>query len=168
MRILKIWFLVALAVLIGEQSLAQENAPVKERMEWLSLQEAQQKAKETNKKVYLFGYTEWCGYCRKTRKETFTSDSVLAKMDKFYYAVQINAESEKEIVFNNKTYKENELARLFQIQSFPTHFFITSNGEIIGSQPGFLPPDVFAPLLSYVGTGSYGKMSFQDYMEKEK
>ncbi|HCT54449.1 MAG TPA: hypothetical protein DF712_18545, partial [Balneola sp.] len=79
-----------------------------------------------------------------------------------FIPVQINGESEEEIVFNGKTYKSYELARYLRLSSYPTHYFLNSDGEIIGAQPGFLPAEVFSPLMNYVSEDLFGKVPFLD------
>ena len=145
---------------------AQETS-IDSNVEWQSLEEAQKEAKETGKNILIFGYADWCTYCRKMRKETYPADNVQESLDKDFIPVQINGESDEEVVFNGKTYKSVELARYLRLNSYPTHYFLNSDGEIIGAQPGFLPADVFSPLMDYVAEGLFGKVPFLDYMEKK-
>lgn len=145
---------------------AQETT-IDSGVEWQSLEKAQKEAKETGKKVLIFGYADWCTYCRKMRKETYPAENVQQSLDADFIPVQINGESEEEVVFNGKTYKSVELARLLRLTSYPTHYFLNSEGEIIGAQPGFLPADVFSPLMDYVSEGLFGKVPFLDYMEEK-
>lgn len=125
------------------------------------------KAKETGKKVLVFGYADWCTYCMKMRKETYPEENVQKSLSDDFIPVQINGESEEEIVFNGKTYKSYELARYLRLTSYPTHYFLNSEGKIIGAQPGFLPAEVFSPLMNYVSEDLFGKVPFLDYMEKK-
>ena len=136
-------------------------------VEWQSLEKAQKEAKETGKKILIFGYADWCGYCRKMRKETYPAENVQKSLDADFIPVQINGESKEKVVFNGKTYKSVELARYLRLTSYPTHYFLNSEGEIIGAQPGFLPPEVFSPLMDYVSEGLFGKVPFLDYMENK-
>ena len=155
-----------LALLSVSTTLAQESL-VDSGVEWQTLEEAQKKAKETGKKVLVFGYADWCTYCMKMRKETYPEDNVQKSLTDDFIPVQINGESEEEIVFNGKTYKSYELARYLRLTSYPTHYFLNSDGKIIGAQPGFLPAEVFSPLMNYVSEDLFGKVPFLDYMEKK-
>jgi thioredoxin-related protein len=143
------------------------DTTINSNIEWVSLEEAQKEAKATGKKVLIFGYADWCTYCMKMRKETYPSENVQESIDADYIPVQINGESEEEIVFNGETYKSYELARYLRLSSYPTHYFLNSEGKIIGAQPGFLPADVFSPLMDYVSEGLFGEVSFMDYMENK-
>ncbi|MEQ9264274.1 MAG: thioredoxin fold domain-containing protein [Balneolaceae bacterium] len=147
-------------------SFAQDQADFNSGFEWVTLADAQVQAKESGKKILLFGFAEWCTYCLKTRKETFPDSTVLASISNYYIPVQLDGESDTEIEFNGQTLKENELARYLRLTSFPTHYFIDSEGEILGAQPGFIEPDIYTPLLDFVGTDSHKKMSFEEFFEK--
>lgn len=166
MILLRLTIPLLLALLSVSTTLAQESS-VDSGVEWQTLEEAQKKAKETGKKVLVFGYADWCTYCMKMRKETYPEDNVQKSLSEDFIPVQINGESEEEIVFNGKTYKSYELARYLRLTSYPTHYFLNSDGKIIGAQPGFLPAEVFSPLMNYVSEDLFGKVPFLDYMEKK-
>jgi thioredoxin-related protein len=146
---------------------AQSQSEINSGFEWLSLDEAQKKAKETGKSILLFGYAEWCTYCLKMRKESFPDSSVQKSISDYYLPVQLNGESEERVVYNGKTMPARELARYLQLVSFPTHYFINSKGEVLGAQKGFIEPEVYSPLLDYVGSGAFGSMGFEEFLEKE-
>ena len=166
MKIFRLTIVLLLALIASNVSIAQEST-VDSGVKWQSLEEAQKKAKETGKKVLIFGYADWCTYCMKMRKETYPAENVQKSLSDDFIPVQINGESEEEIVFNGKKYKSFELARYLRLNSYPTHYFLNSDGEIIGAQPGFLPADVFSPLMNYVSEDLFGKVPFLDYMEKK-
>lgn len=166
MKFFRLTIPLLLTLLIVSTALAQESS-VDSGVEWQTLEEAQKKAKETGKKVLVFGYADWCTYCMKMRKETYPEENVQKSLSDDFIPVQINGESEEEIVFNGKTYKSYELARYLRLTSYPTHYFLNSEGKIIGAQPGFLPAEVFSPLMNYVSEDLFGKVPFLDYMEKK-
>ncbi len=156
-----------LLVFASANSHAQDQGEFDSGFDWLSLSEAQALAEEDGKKILLFGYAEWCTYCLKMRKETYPDSTVLSSLSQYYHPVQVDAESEEEINYNGRKMKSYELARFLRITSFPTHFFIDSDGTILGAQPGFIEPYVFSPLLNYVGTGAFQTMGFEEYFEIE-
>ena len=125
MIFLRLTIPLLLALLSVSTTLAQESS-VDSGVEWQTLEEAQKKAKETGKKVLVFGYADWYTYCMKMRKETYPEDNVQKSLTDDFIPVQINGESEEEIVFNGKTYKSYELARYLRLTSYPTHYFLNS------------------------------------------
>ena len=162
-----VFILLSILILSSLQIRAQDQSSINSGFEWVALADAQVEAKESGKKILLFGYAEWCSYCLKTRKETFPDSTVLKSIAEYYIPVQLDGESTEDVIFNNETLQARELAMYLRLTSFPTHYFINSEGEILGAQPGFIEPQVFSPLLNYVGSGAYGKMGFEEYLEKE-
>ena len=43
--------------------------------------------------------------------------------------------------------------------------FLAEDGDSIGSQPGYIPPDVMLPLLKFIHTDSFKKMDFKKFQE---
>lgn len=166
MKILRLTVSLLITLFLITTAYSQE-AEIDSKVEWQSLEEAQKEAKETGKKVLIFGYADWCTYCMKMRKETYPADKVQKSLGDEYIPVQINGESEEEVVFNGKKYKSVELARYLRLTSYPTHYFLNSEGKIIGAQPGFLPADVFSPLMDYISEDLFGEVTFLDYMEQK-
>ena len=71
------------------------------------------------------------------------------------------------MVYNGQEMTATALARYLQLRSFPTNYFINSEGEILGAQPGFIETDIYTPLLNYVGSGAFGRMGFEEFLEQE-
>lgn len=157
-------YLILSSFVISATALAQGNETSTE-MKWYSMEDAQLKAEQEGKKVLVFGYAVWCTYCRKMDKEVYTDTTVQREISEHFYPVRLNTESDNIIVFNGEEVKEGELAAYFRLTSLPTHYFVDEKGEILGTQPGFLPSQVFNPLLKYVGTDAYARMSFDKFMD---
>lgn len=90
------------------------------KFENLTFEEALNKAKETDKLIFIDFYTEWCGPCKKLAAGPFTYPEVGA-----YYNAQ----------FINLTYdaeKEGlEVAKKYKVSSYPTLMFIDGDGQMI-------------------------------------
>lgn len=135
---------------------------------WYELKEAQQLAKQNEKKVLIFAEASWCSYCKKMYKEVFPQDRVIDTMEEYYYPVRVDIESDKKHEFNGEVLTGNQFARKYRVQGTPTTFFIDKDGKILGAQPGFIPPDTFETLLRFVGTDAYKEGSFDEYMEENE
>lgn len=133
---------------------------------WKSLSEAQELADQNNKKVMIFAEAEWCGYCKKMHKEVFPEQSVQDSLQKYFYPVKLDIESDRKVTFNDEAMTERQLARRFKVTSTPTFIFLSSGGNTIGGQPGFLPVEIFDKLVSFVGSDLTGRESFKAYLKK--
>lgn len=182
-------FLILISFQIQSSCAQSPQEEIPTEIDWISFEEAQLKAQQTGKKILIFGHAEWCPYCTKMRKETFPDSTVLAAINKHFFAVELDVESEEympynaevlaktledvgmkpeyieKIVTNQQPLTEAELARYLKIVSFPTHFFIDSDGSVLGMQPGFIEADIYASLLNYVGSDAFKTMSFEEYFE---
>ncbi|HCD52591.1 MAG TPA: hypothetical protein DEQ34_09100 [Balneolaceae bacterium] len=158
------------SISVGSISYAQEAIPkqaeINSGFDWYTLKDAQQLAAKNDKKILLFGYADWCTYCLKMRKESFPDPAVIASIEEHYYPVQINGQSAEEVEYNGQKLKSYELAQFLGISSYPTHYFIDAEGKILGAQPGYIEPDIYALILDFVGTDAYGEMDFDEYLEK--
>lgn len=133
-----------------------------------TIDEAQALAAESGKKILVDVYTVWCGYCRKMAAETYTDKRVQEMVDKYFYTVRVDAESDRRVVFNGRSIQEFEFALTLNAVSFPTTAFIDSDGEPIGLQPGYMDAGMFQHLLGFVGSDAYKTESFDVYVERNR
>lgn len=141
-------------------------AAAQQDIKWKSLSEAQELAKANGKKVMLFAEAKWCGYCKKMYAEVFPEKTVQDSLHKYFYPVKLDIESDQEIIFNDRSLTQRQLARQFRISSTPTFIFLDQDGSTIGLQPGYLPTDIFDKLVAFVGSDLTGKQSFKQYLKK--
>jgi len=133
-------------------------------IDWLSLEDARNKASENGKKVMLYFEADWCQYCQKMNKEVFPKSPVIDSLHTYFYPVRIDIDSEEEVRFNGRNITEKSLAQKFRALRTPTTIFMDAEGSVIGTQPGYLPVHIFTKLLSYVGSEAYGHTAFDEYL----
>lgn len=167
MKLIRPFLLVFIALLISQPLIAQEAGVAPSGMKWYSMEEAQKLAKENDKKVMIFGYADWCTYCRKMRKEVYPDSAMQSTIYRDFYPVQLNGESPDTVVFNGEKIPAVQLARYLRLSSYPTHYFVKPDGEVFLAQDGFIPVGTFIPMVEYVGTDAYKEMGFGVYMNKK-
>ena len=72
-RVFLIVFLMPLLSLVT-QATAQVN--------WLTWEEAQERNKKEPRKIFVDVYTQWCGWCKKMDKETFSNPEIIKYLNK--------------------------------------------------------------------------------------
>lgn len=129
---------LAFAVLISYSVQAQDQ------IEWMKFEEAIE-ANKTNPKMLLVDvYTDWCGWCKKMDKETFTDPKVIAHINANYYAVKLNAENtQRSFDFMGKTYNEAQMAAAMRVNSYPNFVVIEPKLQNIAQLPGYRQPEAF-------------------------
>jgi thioredoxin-related protein len=120
---------------------------------WMSLEEAVEAQAKQPKKIMMDVYTQWCGPCKMMMANTFTSEDVIAYINKHYYAVKFDAESADPITYQGKTFSNpswnpnargrnstHQLSRALGVSAYPTLVYFDENAEVIAPIPGYKTP----------------------------
>jgi thiol:disulfide interchange protein len=94
------------------------------------------RAGSENKPVMIDFYTDWCGWCKKLERETYTDVRVQEALSSFVL-VKLNADREG-----------RELAADMGVRGYPTLVFLNPQGREIGRIPGFMGPEAFLEELA--------------------
>lgn len=121
-------------------------------IEWRDYDEGMSIGKSEGKKVFLSFYADWCHYCKVMDAKTFKDDEVVKYLNENFVAIRVNSDRNK------------NLAAVYQVRGLPMSWFISEQGENIGGQPGYIPPETLLPLLKYIHTDSYKRMDFKKFM----
>lgn len=109
---------------------------------------ALEKAKKDKKPVMIDIYTDWCGWCKKLDRDTYSDKDVQAKLAKDFIAVKINPdENEKNALL------EQRLGRA----GYPHIVFLDSDGKKITEIRGYVPAAVFLKYLEQIAKPSSEK-----------
>jgi len=163
--------LILVAIILSSSSIfAQES-----KVNWISMEEAEKLNKENPKKIMIDVYTDWCGWCKKMDKDTFSHPAIAKFINEYYYAVKLNAEGKEEITFNGTTFKfvaqgsrgYHELAAglLGGKLSFPSIAYLNENMQLLGAVPGYQTPERIEPLLNFIAEDKFTSQSLEDYQK---
>jgi thioredoxin-related protein len=150
---IKKWFF-ALVLLLVPFVCPADGAAV-EGIQWRSYAEGMELRQAEGKKVFLNFYAEWCQYCKVMEKETFQNTAVVAYINRNFIPVKVNSDTDR------------KTAELFQVTGLPSTWFISETGERIGNRPGYISASELLPILKYIGSDSYQKMSFTSFLKTE-
>jgi thioredoxin-related protein len=134
-----------------------------EKITWTDAGISRQDFEATGKPLFLFVSTEWCTFCKKIKASTFTDNRVQKLLNELFIAMIINPEQEGMTHFTGEGISYQDLAVKLGVTGYPTSFFFTPTGDIIGGQPGYIDKDQFAQLAEYVGDGHYIDHSFAEF-----
>lgn len=83
------------------------------------------KAKKEHRLVLLFGKASWCPWCRRMKSETYSNNSVIELVNKYYIPVMVDIDDEASI------------ADKYNISSVPTVIILDGDYKIVDSKAGF-------------------------------
>ncbi len=163
----------------------EHNAAVQKEhglVEWLDIEEALKRRAENPKPLLIDVYTEWCGWCKKMEKTTYSSPQVANYINKYFYPVQFDAESYDTINYLGKVYvnpgankpgappagsrarkSKHQLAGMFGIRSFPTTIFMNHEMKASIIAPGYLDAQNIAPFLVFYVEGVYNYSDIESF-----
>lgn len=158
------------------------SAAAQEKIEWLTIEQAQEQAakdKNTTKKYLVDCYTDWCGWCKRMDSDTF-SDTLIARIvNHYFYPVKFNAEQREDVTLAGKVYKNtgkagsgrrgspHQLAYylLNNRLSYPSFSILGADCKVILAQAGYFPPKDFEPFLVYIGEELYKELDYKVFSE---
>jgi thioredoxin-related protein len=170
---IKISIYIILLLIISGNALQAQN-----KIKWISFEEAIEKQKEVNKKLFIDVYTDWCGWCKKMDKTTFLNPVIVEYINKNYLPVKFDAEQKTLINFQGKDYNfvkngrrgYHELAATItrgQL-SYPTYVFLDEQMNVIQPVPGYQDEVTLEYILNYFGEDIYKKVPWKKFTEEYK
>jgi len=70
-----------------------------------SFEKAEQLSKENQKPIVVFIHTSCCKYCKMMENSTFKNPVVIKELKEHFYFISFDAETKKNITFNNHTFR---------------------------------------------------------------
>src|SRR5690554_6170884 len=137
--------LITLFSFISKPEQAEQN-----EINWLSITEAYTLNQQEPKKIFVDVYTDWCGWCKKMDKSTFTDSKVIAMVNENFYAVKLNAENTDPIVMAGDTTTAQMIAHSMGVTGYPTIVYIKEDFKTIQPVAGYQNANNFLKSLEKV------------------
>ncbi len=169
----KIIFLIA--IFLGSITTIQAQ-----KINWVSIEEAQELMKKEPRKVIMDVYTTWCGPCKMLDKNTFGNADVAKYINENYYAIKFNAEGDSSVTFEGNTFTnpnydpakkkrrnaQHQFARYLSVRAYPTMVFFDENFKLIAPISGYLLPKQIEIYLKLFKTDKYKEVVSKEDWEK--
>ncbi len=146
---------------------------IEDKINWVSWEEAVELNKKDPKKMFIDVYTDWCGWCKKMDKSTFTDPEIVKYMNENFYAIKFNAEQKEDISWNGTTFKfvksgrrgAHELASalLNGRLGYPSFVLLDEEFARIMISPGFKKPPQLQKELVFANKEIYKEQNWEDY-----
>ena len=149
-----------------------------QEVNWLSIEEAYAQSKTENKPILVDVYTDWCGWCKRMDKDTYSKTDIANYINSNFLPVKFNAEQKDSVTIMNHTFKfiaqgrrgyhELAAALLNGKLSYPATVFLNDKFEMITVVPGYQDEKGFDVILNYIEGGHYAKTPFEEFSASYK
>lgn len=170
--------ILSIAILITLVGAKSPKEKTTSEINWVSFEKAVELNSKNPKKIIIDLYTDWCGWCKKMDRDTYSREQIIDYVNDNFYAVKFDAEQKGDVQFNGHTFKfvpsgrrgYHELAAaLTQNQlSYPTTVFMDEELRIIQPVPGYLDAKTFDTIIKYIGEEKYKDTPFNDFKKTYK
>lgn len=151
---------------------AQEDEAANNPVDWYTLEEAMKLRDKQMRPLFIDVYTDWCGWCKKMMRTTFSRQDLANYLNTRYYPVRLNAETRDTIRFRGKAYVNNgqgkrpthQLAKklLNNKLTYPTVVILDKNGKTYPI-PGYIEPKDGMPIAAFFAEGNHRALQFDTY-----
>lgn len=160
--------IAGLALMVGTATLSAQETSTGE-IEWIDISKAFELAPETGKIVLIDFYTDWCGWCKRMDKTTYSDSTVVAYISERFHATKVNPEKSGEIKLMDETYSPRQFAQGMQVRGYPaTCLIIHEEGEekpiAVPLRAGYIAADQMMLYLRFYGENAYKTMTFQEFV----
>ncbi len=157
-----------------EEAVIEEAKPAE--ITWISIEEAEAKAKSEPKKILVDMYTDWCHWCKVMDKNTFSNEVIIDLVNEDFYAVKLDGETKDTLNFQGKDYffrtkpgsnrGFHELAYALSggRLSYPTIVFLDESTQMLQPIPGYKKPTDMEAILTYFGQGFHKDTPWKEFL----
>lgn len=116
---------------------------------------------EAPRPMVIFLHTDWCRYCQNMQQTTFPDSAVMALLNKHFYFLSLDAETEATITFGNRTFPflpqgngngvhslATAIGTIDGTLQFPTLVIMNDAYEIIFQYGAFLSAEALSTILA--------------------
>lgn len=125
----------------------KKEEKVTKEINWVTIEEAQKLTEQEPRKIIMDVYTDWCGWCKKMDKTTFSDKKVVDYVNKNFYAVKFNAEADKTFDFKGQEFTNPQFTRALRVSGYPTVVLFAEDFSKFQPVSGFRQAKEFLEML---------------------
>lgn len=109
-----------------------ENEP-----DWISLNKALENASEEDKFVFIDFFEPNCQWCKKLKREVYPSTAIRSVLDRDFYSVKINGNSDDRVHYKGKFITQVEFSAMIGVSAYPYLVIMGPDGEVVERHLGY-------------------------------
>jgi len=148
---LTILFLLAALPVTATQQEEKDSHP---EITWLSYHEARAVARADDKPIFLHFGVDWSQWDQAMRRETYRDREVILYLKEHFVCGMVDVENQR------------ALAKRYGVESYPTLWFLDSEGRSLTSVGGMLTPEKLLLVLEFVQTEAFHDTTYEAWKEK--
>ncbi len=123
-------------------------------LKWYSWNEGYPLAVKSKKIILVDAYTDWCGWCKKMDRDTYSNVDVIKKLNKHFIVIKFNPEL-RDLTYNVDSIQYSARDFFGQLSrgentGFPTTYFIDPQKKSLMIDPGYHDASSFLQILERV------------------
>ncbi len=161
-------FVCCLFISILPATAQRSKTLVEAPINWLTFEQALNKASGNGRPVLVDVYAVWCSWCAKSQTEVYTVETIQDYLAANFEISRLDIEkSDDAVSFKGFTLTSAELAAGLGAEATPTTVFLDSDGGYITRLPGYVDAEEFMHILRFIGSEAYRIESFKDFRARQ-
>ena len=122
-----------------------------QKVDWNSWNEGYQKGLNSDKAILVDVYTDWCGWCKKMDKTTYSNGKVVQKIEEHFVPIKFNPEEKKTYTIDGREVNGRQLLKIIsngKHSGYPSTYFLFPDQRKIQGVSGYKGPADFQKTLS--------------------
>ena len=159
---------------VAAAQVAKPVAAPKNKIQWLTIEQAYARNQTEPRKFMIDVYTDWCGWCKVMDKNTFTNQKVIDYVNQKYYAVKFDAEQTADVTLGTKSYQYQPQSKAHGLainllngqMSYPNIVFLDEKMGMIQPVAGYQEPQAFHKIIAFFGGNYHQKEQFEQFSKQ--
>lgn len=170
--------IIVISSLLALSSLGMQpaNFAPQDEIHWLSIDQAYERAQTDGKKILIDFYTDWCGWCKRLDRDTYSQAEVAAYINTHFHPVKFDAEQRQQLTLAGRTYKflnkgrrgVHEFAAVMMNGrlSYPSTAILQADLRPVTVVPGYHGPEEMLMILTFLGEDHYQQTSWEAFQRQ--
>lgn len=149
--------LIMIACLMG---FSGDNAKV----DWYGWNEGYSKGMESDKIILVDVYTDWCGWCKKMDKTTYSNQTIVKKIEEKFIPIKFNPEEKKTYTIDGNEVGGRQLLKIISSgnhSGYPSTYFLFPDKRQIKKVGGYKGPKAFKKTLQKI-------LAYKEQLDNQK